>query len=400
MTSAATKLPGVRPARGFTLAELIVVIAIIALLAAIGLPAFSSAVSSSEKSLAENQLVTGLGAGRDAAIRSGVDAAAVFAFAPGGQMSIIPCVKAGTLRHPKLVSLANSTNPRDWEDRDVFVPLTATRPTQLPKHWMVRGYAPAWSVSRGGNQDNGWYESAPVGVDARALNPDVGNWVFPETGFYDLTAGQPWAQGNNRQTFMVRFKGGTGEVDAANTALAMAVLPVPSEVATSGSATSWRASAPPVFVNNRIDTASDLAKFVRKVLTHPTLGVNANLIDATRVALLGDASVDTVVARPVADVALYNEKTLASGLRLRGLNPATGTVYGDSNDRQRVPGSPQIDSSLRTANSPAAGVEFSDAINAWIEGRYRPRGATGPVESDAKLYTLDRYLGRNREVKR
>lgn len=370
----------------FTLAELIVVISIVAILAAIGIPAFSSAMSSSERSLAENQLSTGLAAGRDAAIRTGQNAAVIVTYQPGGVTSIIACVQVGTIR-----DRFDNTSAWDETPRPVYVPLAEVRPTQLPKNWMVRGFAPPQSVHDtqiNPARRNGWYDTPAAGdLAVRQLDPNVGNWVFPETDFYDLTAAQPHTQGTTRQSFIVRFEGGTGNVDTGETGLALVVLPPESSTAAGGDSTSWRANAPAPFsdVAYRIDLAQDRAKFVRKVLSDPTMGrvnnntANGNAIDVARWQLLGQQSVDCVLVRPVTEIALYNERSLARGLRLRGLAP-NGTIY--------------------SAGVNPTGQQLSTNINAWLEGRFVPQGNTEPTESDAKLYTMDRFLGVNLEIKR
>ena len=101
-------------AAAFTLVELLVVIAIFVLLLAIAVPAFSSMLYSSEQSLADNHLRMGLGAARDAAIRSpqGTDAAAVFFYDPAtGRTMILPCIAAGVLKdvNPDPTAPPNST---------------------------------------------------------------------------------------------------------------------------------------------------------------------------------------------------------------------------------------------------------------------------------------------------
>src|SRR5436305_8362895 len=85
---------GVRGRRGFTLIELLVVIAIFVLLLALAVPAVSSLMDSSEESMAQNALRSGLAAARDAAMRSSGydDGAAVFFYEPGGRLSIVPCI--------------------------------------------------------------------------------------------------------------------------------------------------------------------------------------------------------------------------------------------------------------------------------------------------------------------
>ncbi|MFN0132137.1 MAG: type II secretion system protein, partial [Phycisphaerales bacterium] len=158
--------------RAFTLVELLVVIAIFVLLLAIAVPAFSNMLYSSEQSLADNALRSALTAARDAAARNGPeqDAAAVFTFEPDGRLSVLTCVRAGVIEDvPPLGARATVT-------REVFVPLAGFLPIQMPRGWMVRGYAPPNSV------DDGWYEDTYLNTGPLVVRS--GNWVFPETGFF------------------------------------------------------------------------------------------------------------------------------------------------------------------------------------------------------------------------
>src|SRR5205085_6638900 len=199
---------------GFTITEVLVVIAIIVLLIAIAVPAFSSLMNSSERNLAENQLKAAIAAARDAAIQSDTgDAAAVFLFTlspggNGGHITIVPCVVAGQIQDTtdNQPMQPGSTNA---VVRDVLVPITQITPMQLPRGWSVRAYAVPGSVYDGTRQKELWYEGFDPSGTAQA---GVGGWIFPETNFYDPTASPPPAtgKGSPRQSFMIRFKAGTG----------------------------------------------------------------------------------------------------------------------------------------------------------------------------------------------
>jgi hypothetical protein len=50
--------------------------------------------------------------------------------------------------------------------------------------------------------------------------------IFPETNFINPAATNAEATGWQRQTFMVRFRNGTGELDAGDRSLALVIDPV------------------------------------------------------------------------------------------------------------------------------------------------------------------------------
>ncbi len=350
-----------RPARAFTLAEVLVVISIIAILLAVSVPAFSNMLYSTDRSNAENQLRVGLGAARDAAVRSGQfagagDAAAVFMYDPATQrLRIVPCVKVGVM--------IDEDMGRVRVERDVFVPAPDVMPVELPRGWTVRAYTPRGTIDDGRSNPSGWYDSGNY-------RPNTGNWVFPETGFYDAGRGDG---GVARQTFMVRFEAGTGSLDVGHRGEALVVDLA--EDATFRSTTPW--------TNFRLDRTRDLPSSVRRLLV-----ARSDLSDANRRRIIGDLATDSVLAKPVTDLALYDERRLAGGIGARGVNVATGCLYGDPLARGVIPTAPTIDTSLHPSGDPLA---ISDAVNAWFEGR-------GTRDSDARLFTMDRYSGQAREI--
>ncbi len=422
---------GGRPGGAFTLIELIVVITIIAILVAIGLPAFSSVVASSERALAANQLVVGLSTARDAAIRSGPaeaggsgDSAAVFFFEPGGRVSIVPCVHVGTIW-----DLADQTqgmqNTKNRVRRDVFAPIGDVTPIQLPRGWGVRGFAAMGTTDRQSPSSalapdpNGWYEKpANAGALARELDPNApGNWVFPETDFYanvlnpqasSSSARELGVAGLDRQTFLVRFKAGTGAVEINDQRLVLVLDPAPSVVPTdarlpaAAHGRQWRAElATTPLGDYRVDVTKDFGQFVRRLASRVDMDGSASLqtsaadLEAIR-QVLGDESCDTILARPVTEIALYSEQRLARGIGGTGANRATGCLYGgrDTSGRAVVPIRPEIDvAAIGFGTAAPSQIELASRINAWIEGRYTPQGATEPVESDARIFTVSRYLG-------
>lgn len=358
--------------RGFTLAEIMVVIAILALLIGLAVPAFNSILGGTERTLADNQVRAALSAGRDAAIRSeGGDGAAVFLFTPGGRFTVIACVSVGQIED-RVTDAAGTVANRPWPMRDVFVPMTAVEPVTLPRGWSVRGYAPPGSIT-GGTERSGWYET----LEAVA---DEGAWVFPEDSFIDPDDAAIGTKGWYRQSFMVRFKAGTGSLDTANTTPSLVLLPL--------NITGFRGGPP--WSEARADQVVDLAGFARRVL--------GRVPSADQRKILGDLSPDTVLARPVTEIALYQEARLARDIRAR-LNPVTGTLYANPNPPGSGPGpaGPTLDPGALPAGMNAD--ETARAITRWIEGRFRATGATEFAPSDARILTLQRYLGQAQEVR-
>ena len=286
----------------------------------------------------------------------------------------------------------NAGNPtgRDQVSREVFVPLPTAAPVQLPKNWSVRAYTPANTVS-GSNPDpvignaNGWYDSLSASAGPGTDPSSVGHWIFPETNFFRQTpANQLGTKGWQRQTNMVRFRNGTGELDAGNRSLALVIDPI--------AAQEFRAAAP--FSSYRLDQAADLAAFVRRLLEAKNLTVSEQ---ANRIKVVGDTSIDSVLTRPVTELAVYNERSLLAGLsrglQARGANRVTGTVYADP----ATSVGPSLDGSQFGGGETLLSV--NTAIGQWIEGRLTESGGSTLIETDARIFTLQRYLGQAQELK-
>ncbi len=382
--------------RAFTIIELLVVISIFVLVLAIAVPSFSAILYSTERSQAGNQVSVALGAARAAAVGSqGLnDTAAVFFYDPTiGRTRIGVYTVVGKIKDHNLDP--NLTN--QIVERDVFVPVPNFQPVQLPKGWMVRGFAPTGSVDvdvkvtgspAAPRNYSGWYESNAT----RVQDGSGGNWVFPETGFYNPDNASDVVTNNEtaRQSFMVRFVAGTGAVSMSQRSPAIVVDPSPSQV--------FRLSTEP-FKSNRLDKAQDLAVEVRRLLSHRDLEKNpvtGKFWDEDKRKLLGDMASDTVLARPVLELAVYDERTLAAAVGARGVNSGTGTIYSDPSGKKLA--GPEID---QTIFSPAAGPDvIAKNINSWIQGT-TTKGSTAPksaVTSDARIVTLDRYTGTVKEI--
>lgn len=377
----------------FTLLELLVVISILAIAVAIAVPSFNSLLYTSNQSQAANQLQVALASARDAAVRSapGADAAAVFFFEPGGRTSIVPCVSIGVLRDADPISL----NDRElFVEREVFVPAPGIEPIELPRGWVVRGYAPRESLhdsNLANGRVTGWYDLGDGGAGSDSLHYDINeaNWLFPESGFYDVADA---AGGRARHTFMVRFEGGTGRQNVTDTQPVLVLAPSPS--------TRLRANLGGSPLSKyRVDRASDQRRFVRAVLAAPPPafgpGGGQSDVDPLRTnekqEILGDVSVDTVLARPLSQVALYNVQRLAGSIGARGVNRDTGSLYLPVEENGPDP-YPQLDTSLFTEGlSP---VEISARVREWIEDRYPDTVAPEDrVPSDARIFGIRRYDG-------
>jgi prepilin-type N-terminal cleavage/methylation domain-containing protein len=384
--------------RAFSLVEMLAVLAILAILIALGVPAIKSMIYSSERSLAENQLRVAMTAARDAAVRSGGgDAAAVF-FYQDQRTVIIPCVSVGRITDRVVVGGQPSATPVDVE-REVFVPMEGIEPIRMPRGWNVRGYAApgiiATSAQAAGNT-TGCYDgvqSLPLAIALR------GNWLFPETSFLDMPGLEGSTRGEDegwkRQTFMIRFEAGTGNaaISAREPVLVLDPLPVLS-------AEGFRSRRPynndatlgPGGENDPTQAAT-LEAFVRQAIGRGILRTN----DPTHLTLmLGDASPDTVLALPVTEFALYDEERMAIAAGAVGVNKTTGCVYGDPGDATIVPTEPMLDTSLFAGYSVD---EIQERINAYMT---RDVGSTPVLEEgqplEARVFTVLRYMGQVQEV--
>lgn len=429
-----------RSRAGFTLLEILVVITIFVLLLAIAIPAFSSLIYGTTKSLAENQLKAGLAAGRDAAIQSERgDGAAVFFFQPGGRVSIVPCVQVGSFRDVTLRprNVAERVSAAKQVDRDVFVPVPGFKPVDLPGGWSVRGFVAALRTNLRRDavgaeavspaSQNGWYPSL---MNRRG----VGNWVFPESNFLRLwnPDGTPIAdqavigrQGAVRQSFMVRFKAGSGELDTSSRLPAIVVDPVDAPAyrdarvipdLASGNTVAKRIARP--------DKGASTYEWVRRVLTvtdattNPTGTPSGPTAEVFRQYVIGNESIDTVLAGSVSELALYNEQGFARAMakselyQTTGTVPTTGTYYADPIDWPSTLPADMMYSYPTYANGlftlPPDGTArdaVQDGFASWVLGRLKlktPPGGRTDVKyaaSDAQVFVVQKLLGQVQEIK-
>lgn len=393
---------GLASRKAFTLIELITVIAVMGILVAIGIPAFRAALASSNKALSESQFRIGMETARQLAIQnSSRDAAAVFFYEPGGRMTIVPCLYVGTILDWK--DAAQNSAGDQLVERDVFVPVPEIAPVQMPRGWMVRGYAAAGTLhddNAANNNANGWYEATPGRVfQVEANGSPVGNWVFPETGFFVSAVDQ----GAKRQSFLVRYRAGSGNVEPSESRQCLVIDPAISQsVDANGAVTDWRANLTSGYEANyaKIAAAEDRQRVVKQLLALQDFNADGTVDasdDEDRRKVLGDVSSDTVLCHPVTELTLYREVSLAQAIGANGVNPKTGCLYSLPTT---VNDGPEIDTTLWSGTAPSTDLIARD-INLWLTGNLQV-GGPGPnneyIESDAKLFSIDRYLGQGRKL--
>lgn len=405
----------------FTLVEVLVVVVIISILIAFAVPSYQNLIESSERSLAVNTLRNAVTAAQDIALSGteGEDGAVVFLHDGRGRISIVPAVKVGTYDNPIGVIGGGGLNLTpsgvDSVSVDVFVPIGSGEYAQLPEYWSVRGFAPAGSlldpvqVANIANERTAarWYNSPAYGGDN--IFSDIKNrdhWVFPETGFYAIDAqyeggpddGTLGASPQNirtpRQSFMIRFDSQTGQLKRDSSA-AIFIDPRPSRERPYGDQPDpdrerWL----------RVDLDDSVKRWALRLLEHPNPndgdGPYQRQDHVIRAQLLGNASHDTVLVKPVTRVALYDERVMAADLGARGLN-ATGTIYEDYD--QTNPGD-EIRFDQALWESYPGDEDLILAINRWVEGDTNNDGridfdtedAVGRVDlPQARLYIIEPY---------
>ncbi|MEM0984594.1 MAG: hypothetical protein AAGI17_11675 [Planctomycetota bacterium] len=323
MTSSPNRLAAAAR-RGFTIAELFVVVLIASVVLIVAIPAVDQALDSAERSRADNAIGFASQAARDLATLDGVNIGVFFLDEPGVGTRIVIARQVATLEEPvaqpnapigenPFVGLGTST--AGTVRRGVFVPIRTTRTEELPAEWAVAGFAPPNSI------DAGWYDSPTYGEDP-VLDPAVralSYWLLPESHYYDqsLMGASTAMMFTPRQTFMLLFEGESGRLINDQTE-ALLLDPRPSaedraqSLSTQFSVVNAQDQRP-----LRVDLAENLDEWVRSIVDSPNLDSNTIVNDADarlRRALLGNYSHDTVLARPVTRLAMFKRSELLSGL--------------------------------------------------------------------------------------
>ncbi|MFG0244481.1 MAG: Tfp pilus assembly protein FimT/FimU [Phycisphaerales bacterium JB052] len=405
----------------FTVMELLVVIVIAVLLLTIAVPAFQSTIYSSNRSLAVNALEASSVMARDAALSTGKDGAVVFVYDPEVQrVNIIPAIKVGTLRETSTApsgpggGFASGFGDLPYFDRDVFVPAPVGQVLSIPDYWMVRGYAAPGmllDVDSRGEEAATWYNSSMYGDDN--VNDSVkreAHWVFPETGFFPRNAQVNGGSLDGslstvnrdlptaRQSFMIRFDARTGAV-SRDTRSALFVDPRNSRERIYGDQPSSNQQT------LRVDLAESLEVWATRVLSSPDVNGDGlaygNDDEQLREQLIGTASNDTILVKPVSRVALYDERDLVLGIGARGLNTETQSIYLPHDQNQRDVDI-QFDTTLFDTSNEA---DIVRRIDQWINGNTTYTANNDLVidfedEPLSRLYLVQSYTGELKEVLR
>jgi len=401
--------------RAFTIIELMVVILIGLIILTIAVPAFQSMIYSSNQALAVNALQASSQMARDVALSTGQDGAVIFVYDPQvGKVQIIPAIKVGTLREattaPEGPGNASALSDSPYFDRDVFVPAAAGEILEMPRFWMVRGYASSRTLidrDSGGNAAATWYTSDTYGgTNPNAIIKNKDHWVFPETGFFPsaaqvagggLDGGFDGVNSNDptaRQSFMIRFNARTGVV-SRDTNSALFINPRNSRERPYG-------DRPDQYQQTlRVDMAEDLAVWADRVINSPDLtndGIPYGRDDVDlRVQLIGNASNDTILVKPVTRLVLYDERKLAIGVGAQGLSKLTQTLYKSVNEEDqgaRIEFDPDLFASFNAD-------ELLRQINQWLDGdtNFDDRFDLDD-EPESRMYLIQSYTGELQEVLR
>jgi len=392
-----------RLARAFTLVELFIVVSILAIAVALGVPTFGSMLDATSRTLARNALQEAVSQARFLATAFGRDSAAVFVTDPGGTVRIVPMLLVGEFEEVPGDPFGSGGNVPDDASfvglfaplgaaREVFAPVPDTPGFTLPEGWAVRGYVQAGRLQPVNpllNTDPEWYDSPLYGGNnPTAQAKSEANWVAPEDVYFNpySPGGAVNASGfgglsTPRQTFMVRFEGGTGLL-RIDTAPAVTISPRPST--RNSESVSDRAL--------RIDLAEDLGDWASQVMTASLEQFRGNPrvdpveLAARRDRLIGVYSNETVLAGPVTRLALYREARLAEALESRDVNALTGTLY--------APPGKQLDLDQFAAPTEQLEIRMDVELENAIDGVRYPDGilADWAGDIDALRVSINQWM--------
>jgi hypothetical protein len=178
------------------------------------------------------------------------------------------------------------------------------------------------------------------------------------------------SDGGNRQTFMIRFQGGTGQVVGSTSTPAVVLLPRASDQDRTLAQEFWP------------HRAADFRRIGERLLKNPSLNTELQTV-------FGGASSDVALVRPVQILALTDEVKLADAIGAR-LDRFSNSLY-------LIPPGNFATLALSPQFVPAQGVNTAQFINRYIEG-FDDLAPAGDMTRNAertgvKVFTIDRYGG-------
>jgi hypothetical protein len=397
--------------RGFTLAELFVVVLILLAVLSIAVPAFTGLLASSERSLAENAVRIATIVAKDEASLGDGDVALFFIDDPTPDPALDAAVReppglrlvvaryVGTIE-----DAAEDSNPFvgpafQTRARDVFVGIPTAPSVKLPGDWWVAGLAPAGTLDREWYDGPGYTGDGMGDANGEAFERVVAsrNWLLPQAGLYDRELfgegattdinNQPAPTFTPRQTFMIRFSSETGRVvNGGNQALLIDPRPsLAQRRFTDDPLSRFGVSDDQTPFTLRVDLAEDLRAWARDLIERQDIdgdGLTGESDPAERElrrALIGNYSHDTVLAEPVSRIALFRMTDLAQGLFARGLNEETRSIFRPDislntakRDRARDPRFDASSDALWPDTANANATTIRQSLNAWMEGNTVP----------------------------
>jgi prepilin-type N-terminal cleavage/methylation domain-containing protein len=188
---------------GFTLVEMLVVIAIIVVLIVVTLPSFSTLISSSNYTAAISQTTASLGSARSIAMSRGVQTAVAFLFDVSTERYTLVILEEAVFGTNGALS-ALPTGPPEHTYAVGFRPARNTTPIELPKGTAVFGLSYAHVPDPVNNKidqvTEHWYAGEIIDL---GMETEENPWIFPrndpilfwETGnFSPAEEDNPWSQ--------------------------------------------------------------------------------------------------------------------------------------------------------------------------------------------------------------